>query len=475
MTWPNDTCPVHWISTRRKLLSTLQALKDIFGGANVSTDASDLQAYGLDWTRFFEPNPLAIVFAENTDQLVALTKLARTEKIGLVPSGGRTGLSAGACATHGEIVVSFDKMNRVVGFNEAEANVTVEPGLVTAALQQFAEEQNLFYPVDFASSGASQIGGNIATNAGGIRVIRYGMTRAQILGLKVVTGSGEILDLNKGLLKNNTGYDLRHLFIGSEGTLGFITEATIQLQEPPLPSKVILLAISSMTDCLSILTTFRSRVALSAFEFFSDLALGHVIDHSELQRPFEIGSPFYVLIECDDTKDESYLSAFEACVANGWVTDGIVASSGQQAQELWQYRERISESITPRTPYKNDIAVTVSQVPAFLNDIDQLVQARYPEFEIVWFGHIGDGNVHLNILKPEDWETDRFKSECETVSEELLGLVEKFGGSISAEHGVGLLKKNHLGFSRTEPEIAALRAIKRVFDPDGVMNPGKLI
>ncbi len=456
-------------------MSTLQALNDIFGDDNVSTDASDLQTYGLDWTRFLQPDPLAVVFPQNSDQLVALVQFARAEKIGLVPSGGRTGLSAGACATNGEIVVSFDKMNRVVSFNEAEASVTVEPGLVTAALQQFAEEQNLFYPVDFASSGSSQIGGNIATNAGGIRVIRYGMTRGQILGLKVVTGSGEVLDLNKGLLKNNTGYDLRHLFVGSEGTLGFITEATIQLQEPPLPSKVILLAIPSMTDCLSILTTFRSRVQLSAFEFFSDLALGHVIDHSELQRPFENSSPFYVLLECDETEDEAYMAGFEECVASGWVTDGIVASSGQQAQELWQYRERISESITPRTPYKNDIAVTISQVPEFLSEIDQLVQAKYPEFEIVWFGHIGDGNVHLNILKPEDWETDRFKSECETVSEEVLGLVERFNGSVSAEHGVGLLKKNHLGFSRTEPEIAALRAIKDVFDPDGVMNPGKLI
>jgi FAD/FMN-containing dehydrogenase len=456
-------------------MSTLQALKEIFGDANVSTDTSDLQSFGLDWTRFLEPNPLAVVFPQNPDQLVQLIQLARTAGVGLVPSGGRTGLSGGACATNGEIVVSFDKMNHVLAFNEAEATVTVEAGMITQALQDFAAEKGLFYPVDFASSGSSQIGGNIATNAGGIRVIRYGMTRNQILGLKVVTGSGEVMNLNKGLVKNNTGYDLRHLFIGSEGTLGFITEATIQLQQPPPPSKVILLAINNMTDCLSILTTFRSCAQLSAFEFFSDLALQHVLDHSGLQKPFGAGSPFYVLLECDDSEDEPYMAAFETCVSEGWVTDGIVASSGKQADEFWQYRERISESITPRTPYKNDIAVTISKVPEFLDEIDQVVQARYPEFEIVWFGHIGDGNVHLNILKPIEWEIGRFKSECETVSNEVLGLVERYEGSVSAEHGVGLLKKEHLGFSRSQSEIESLKTIKQVFDPSGVMNPGKLV
>lgn len=456
-------------------MSTLQALKDIFGDECVSEDASDLQTYGLDWTRFYEPDPVAIVFPTAHDQLVELVKLAREKKIGLVPSGGRTGLSAGACATNGEIVVSFDKMNRLLSYNEAEASVTVEPGMVTGALQEFAEERGLFYAVDFASSGSSQIGGNVATNAGGIRVIRFGMTRDQILGLKVVTGSGELLELNKGLVKNNTGYDLRHLFVGSEGTLGFITEVTIQLRKPPPPSKVILLAINNMSDCLSILTTFRSRVQLSAFEFFSDLALQHVLDHAKLQKPFDNNSPYYVLIECDEADSNPEIEAFEHCVSKGWVTDGIVASSGKQAQELWRYRERISESITPRTPYKNDIAVTISRVPEFLNDIDRLVRAGYPDFEIVWFGHIGDGNVHLNILKPDGWETGRFKAECEKVSDQVLTLVERYGGSVSAEHGVGLLKKNQLGFSRSDQELAVLKAIKAVFDPDGVMNPGKLI
>ncbi len=456
-------------------MTLLRRLAEIFGDNQVSTDPQDLEKYGQDWTRFVEPKPLAIVFVQNTDQLVALVELARSEKIGLVPSGGRTGLSAGACAIDGEIVVSFDKMNRILDFNEAEASVRVQAGVVTAALQAYAEAKNLFYAVDFASSGSSQIGGNIATNAGGIRVIRYGMTRNQVLGLKVVTGAGDVLSLNRGLVKNNTGYDLRHLFVGSEGTLGFIVEATLQLHEPPPTSKVILLAIQKMADCLSVLTTFRNRVQLSAFEFFSDLALQHVLNHSELRRPFNEPSPFYILLECDEAVDDPWMRSFDECVSAGWVTDGIVAGSDGQARELWQYRERISEAITPRTPYKHDITVTISRVPDFLKETDALVRSRYPEFEIVWFGHIGDGNVHLNILKPEGWETERFRAECEQVSEDVLAIVQRKEGSISAEHGVGLLKKHQLGFTRSSTEIEALRAIRRVFDPCGIMNPGKLL
>ncbi len=459
-------------------MAILPQLKEIVGEGNVSTDDSDLNVYGRDWTRFYESNPLAIVFVRSIDQVIALVNLARTEEIGLVPSGGRTGLSGGACATAGEIVVSFDKMNRILEFDAADNSVTVEPGVVTADLQAFADQQGLHYPVDFASSGSSQIGGNIATNAGGIRVVRYGLTRDQVSGLKVVTGKAELLSLNKGLTKNATGYDLRHLFIGSEGTLGFIVEATLQLSKMPSSQTVVLLSVGEMVDCLNILTTFRDQVKLNAFEFFCQNALNHVLANSELAEPFREQSPYYVLLEFEQSADSSLdpaLSAFNYCTEKGWAHDGIVASSDKQNAELWQYRERISESISPRTPYKNDVSVRVSQVPKFLQKIDELVSRLYPSFEIVWFGHIGDGNLHLNILRPDEMAIDSFKSQCDTVSELLLGLVEEFDGSISAEHGVGLLKKNQLHFTRSEQEIDAMRAIKAIFDPSGIMNPGKLL
>ena len=247
------------------MIGILPRLIEIVGEENVSNKESDLVTYGLDWTRFFEPDPIAVVFVRTTEQVIQLVQFARKEGVGLVPSGGRTGLSGGACAIDREVVVSFEKMNQVLEFSSADASVTVQAGVITANLQAFAQEKGLHYPVDFASSGSSQVGGNIATNAGGIRVLRYGMTRQQVSGLKVVTGAGELLELNKGLTKNNTGYDLRHLFIGSEGTLGFVVEATFQLAATPEKATVMLLAMNRMEDCLEILTAFREHITLNAF------------------------------------------------------------------------------------------------------------------------------------------------------------------------------------------------------------------
>ena len=454
----------------------LEQLSEVVGTENVTVDPPLLEQYGQDWTRFLNPDPSAIVFVRDTAQLVSLVGFANEHRIGLVPSGGRTGLSGGATAIDGEIVVSFDKMNQILSFNETDQTVTVQAGLITENLQQFARDKGLFYPVDFASSGSSQIGGNIATNAGGIKVLRYGLTRQWVAGLKVVTGAGHVLELNKALVKNATGYDLRHLFIGSEGTLGFVTEATIKLAEPPKQLSVLLLAVPKMTDTISILSAFKSGVSLTAFEFFSDEALKHVLQRGDMTAPFSEAAPFYVLLEFEND-DEALAagSAFEHCVEAGWAIDGILAQSEQQNRDLWRYREDISESITPRMPYKNDVAVRVCDVPAFLRAVDEKVEERYPEFEVVWFGHIGDGNLHLNILKPDSWEAADFKQECEKVSDELLEIVQFYGGSVSAEHGVGVLKRNQLHFSRSADEIALMSAIKHSFDPNGIMNPGKLL
>lgn len=456
----------------------LASIRDIVGAENVLIDDDARAKYGTDWTRFYSPAPLAVVLARSVAQLVELVRFAGEQRLSLVPSGGRTGLSGGAVACNGELVVSFEKMDRVLDFNEIDETVTVEPGVITATLQSFAEEKGLYYPVDFASAGSSQIGGNIATNAGGIRVVRYGLTRDQVTGLKVVTGRGDILELNHGLIKNATGYDLRHLFIGSEGTLGFIVEATIRLTRAPIDPAVVLLSVPKMTDVISIMQVFKRRLTLLAFEFFSDKALHHVMARHGLAAPLETRADYYALIEFDqsegDALDEA-MAAFEACVEGALATDGVVSRHERQRKDLWKFREYISESITPFTPYKNDIAVRISQVPEFLAAIEKAVNASYPDFEIIWFGHIGDGNVHLNIIKPDAWSIDDFKSECEKVSEEVMAIVERFEGSISAEHGVGLLKREQLIFSRSQAEIEMMRAVKHVFDPNGIMNPGKLL
>lgn len=454
------------------------ALAEIVGNDWVLTGADDLEKYGKDWTRQYKPAPGVIVLPKTIEEVQAIVRLANERGFSIVPSGGRTGLSGGAVAQNGEAVVALDRMNAILEFNAADRQVTCEPGVVTEQLQQFAEEKGLFYPVDFASSGSSQLGGNVATNAGGIKVIRYGMTRRWIEGMKVVTGKGDLLNLNRGLTKNATGYDLRHLFIGSEGTLGIVVELTIALEKPPKDPTVLVLGVEDMASTMPVLEAFHSKLNLTAFEFFSDKALAHVMKEKNLQKPFESDCSYYTLIEFEQLGEqdlETAMELFEHCLEQGWIVDGTISQNLTQAQNLWRLREDISETIAQFTPYKNDISVKVSSVPGFLADVDELVSQAYPDFEIIWFGHIGDGNVHLNILKPDALQPAEFFEKCGKVSDFVFEIVKKYGGSISAEHGVGLLKKPFLHYSRSAEEIAYMHAIKQAFDPNNVMNPGKLL
>ncbi|WP_455229763.1 FAD-binding oxidoreductase [Geopseudomonas aromaticivorans] len=455
----------------------IDELKTLVEPGKVLTDASSLDAFGKDWTKQFEPNPLAIVFPKSIEEVQAIVRWANQRQVALVPSGGRTGLSAAAVAAHGEVVVSFDYLNKILDFNAFDRTVRCQAGVVTEQLQNFAEEQGLYYPVDFASAGSSQIGGNIGTNAGGIKVIRYGMTRNWVAGLKVVTGAGEILELNRDLIKNATGYDLRQLFIGAEGTLGFVVEATMRLERAPKNLTAMVLGTPDLDAIMPVLHAFQGKLDLTAFEFFSDKALAKVLGRGDVPAPFETDCPYYALLEFEASSEEvsnAALELFEHCVEQGWVLDGVMSQSEQQLQNLWKLREYISETISHWTPYKNDISVTVSKVPAFLKEIDAIVGEHYPDFEIVWFGHIGDGNLHLNILKPDAMAKEEFFAKCATVNKWVFETVEKYHGSISAEHGVGMTKRDYLGYSRSPEEIACMKAIKAVFDPNGIMNPGKI-
>lgn len=456
----------------------LSELSTLFAKGDMATDADTLLRYGLDWTRYFTPHASAVVFPRRVEQVVALVRWAGREGVALVPSGGRTGLSGGAVAAAGEVVVSFDRMQAISDFDPVNRTVRCQAGVITRQLQQFAEQHGLYYPVDFASSGSSQIGGNISTNAGGIKVVRYGMTREWVAGLTVVTGCGEVLELNNGLAKNNTGYDLRHLFIGAEGTLGFIVDATIKLVRPPAELAVMVLAVPQLSGIMQIFNAFRAQLDLTAFEFFSEKALRHVLARGHVARPFDEAAEYYVLLEFEKLTEHTegqVLALFEQCAEQGWLVDGVLSQSGQQAAELWRLREDISESITPYTPYKNDIAITVSRVPAFVEQLDALLAREYPHFEVVWFGHIGDGNLHINVLKPAELTVDEFRQACERVNQHVFALVRAFKGSVSAEHGVGLLKRDYLEVTRSPAEIALMHGIKQVFDPHGIMNPGKLL
>ncbi|HET7300653.1 MAG TPA: FAD-binding oxidoreductase [Oleiagrimonas sp.] len=452
----------------------INELISLLSADRVLAAPADLEHYGRDWTRWWQPAPLAIALPENIAEVQALVRWAIRRKVAIVPSGGRTGLSGGAVAAHGELVVSFERMHRIGEFDPLDRTLTVEAGVVTETVQQAARERGLYYPVDFGSRGSSQIGGNIATNAGGIKVIRYGMTREWVAGLKVVDGRGELLDLNRGLVKNATGYDLRHLMIGSEGTLGLVVEATLRLADPPKHLQVMLLAVPGFDAVMHLLGLMRSHLDLTAFEFFTDKALGHVLA-AGAQRPVDGEAPCYVLVEhASGDADEAAMTAFEKGAENGWISDGVLAQSEAQAQALWHLREGITESIARCTPYKNDVSVRVSKLPVFLTDMDALFAREYPDFEVVWYGHVGDGNLHVSVLKPETMDADAFEHACGRVTGMLCDVLEKHGGSISAEHGVGLLKKPYLSRVRPAAEIDLMRQMKRVFDPHGILNPGKL-
>ena len=439
-------------------------LDTIFSQKQIRRDPESLQIWGKDLTNGYPVDPSVIVFPETIEQVQELVGYAISEGLKLVPSGGRTGLSGGAVASNSEVVVSFDRMNKILDYSAKDRIVTCQPGLVTANLQAFARDQGLYYPVDFASSGSSQIGGNVATNAGGIKVIRYGLTRDWVAGMKVVTGTGALLDCNAGLVKNATGYDFRHLLVGSEGTLGLMCELDMRLAPMPEPQSVMVVGVPQVADLLNILHAFSDQITLSAFEFFSDLALTKVQAHRDLPAPLAESVAYYALLEFDQSSLPLAEEVFARC-----------SQSEAQAKSLWQLREGISESLASYTPYKNDLSVRISEVPEFLADVDRYVSESYPEFEVCWYGHIGDGNLHLNILRPKDMSVEEFFKHGHGMSPKIFEIVASRRGSISAEHGVGLLKRDFLGYSRSEDEIALMRGLKALFDPHQILNPDKLL
>lgn len=457
--------------------NALSELHSLLGEQKVTLELSDRNEYGHDWTKHLKTDASAVVFPRSTGDVVQLVEWARRHQVGLIPSGGRTGLSGAATATQGEVVVSFAKMNRILDFNEADLTVICEPGVVTETLQNFATEKGYYFPVDFASRGSSQVGGNIATNAGGIKVLRYGLMRPWVAEIEVVTGSGEVLTLGKSLVKNATGYDLRQLFVGSEGTLGFITRAHIYLTRQPQPPLVFLFAVPELAAVMQVYHAYKSKFPILAFEMFTDRALEIVMKHTHLSNPFSHTHPYYLVLELEGVHSEVETQAseiFEHALERGWISDGLLAQSPQQARDFWRLREDISEASAAYQPYKNDISVKISDVPKFLQEMNDILRKNYQDIDVVWFGHIGDGNLHINMLKPPALADQKFLERCHEVDKLMFAMIEKFGGSISAEHGVGLMKKPYLQHSRSAAEITIMKQIKTIFDPDGILNPGKI-
>ncbi len=453
--------------------------KHILGAEAVLSDESSRQFYGRDWIKDFTPSPSFVVLPSTTAQVQQVVRLCNELSVPLVPSGGRTGLSGGATATNGEVILSLERMRKIMEVNRIDRTLRCEAGVVLEKIQVEALSHGLYFPVDFSTRGSSQIGGNLATNAGGIRVIRYGNIRDWVVGLTVVAGNGETFSLNGSLFKNNTGYDLRHLMVGSEGTLGIITEVTLRLTTPPKDVARVLCGLRSNDDVLPLLTFCRDSLRdLSAFEFMERRALQEVLQHRGLRDPFSQPYPAYILAEVElnhPAAPESLVSVFGEAYEKNIILDVVVSESSAQAQELMNLRDLISETLSSHyTLHKNDISVPVPSIPAFLHELHATINEAYPALRAVVFGHVGDGNLHVNILKTSNISDGQFWSECHEADHKIFALVEKHHGSVSAEHGVGLLKRDFLPYSRSEAEIEIMRGIKRAFDPRGILNPRKI-
>jgi FAD/FMN-containing dehydrogenase len=452
-----------------------EALARALPGDIISRDPGDLAEYGRDWTRVVAPAPCAIALPRSTEEVSRVVKLCAEHHVAVVPSGGRTGLAGGAVAAQGELVLSLARMRTMHSVDTVGATVRVQAGAITEAVHQHCAEHGLTWPIDFASKGSSTVGGNIATNAGGVKVIRWGLTRQWVLGLEVVLASGEVLVLNGALEKNNTGIDLRQLFIGSEGTLGVVTEATLKLARLVPRADVLLFSVPDLAGIVRLFREVRSSpFVVSAYEMFTDRCLARVLKHRALRAPLSSAASHFVLVELENATGnlETWV---QSLLERGIVEDGVLAQNGSEARDLWALRESISESLSATGfPHKNDIALPVAALEAFCAELGDVFARRYPGWEICLFGHIGDGNLHVNVMKPDDMEKTAFLARVKEADRDMFDLVKKHSGSISAEHGVGLLKKAWLGWSRTEGEIAAMKAIKRALDPGNILNPGKI-
>jgi FAD/FMN-containing dehydrogenase len=343
-------------------------------------------------------------------------------------------------------------------------------------VHEHCAEHGWTWPVDFASKGSSTVGGNIATNAGGVKVIRYGLTRQWVLGLEVVLASGDVVQAPGALEKNNTGVDLRQLFIGSEGTLGIVTEAVLKLARLPGRLDVLLFGVADLAAVVRLFREVRaSRFTLAAYEMFTQACLDRVLRHRKLRAPLDQPASHYVLVELEDAGDEALEAWVQSLFERGLVVDGTLAQSAVEARDLWALRESISESLSATGfVHKNDIALPVAALEAFCAELGDVFARRYPGWEVCLFGHIGDGNLHVNVMKPDALEKPAFLAKVKEADRDLFDLVKAHAGSVSAEHGIGLLKKPWLGWTRGPAEIAAMKAVKKALDPGNVLNPGKI-
>jgi D-lactate dehydrogenase (cytochrome) len=472
----------------RSLLDLIRELQEIVGPAGWLREPQDVQPFLSEWRGLYRGVADLVVMPSSTEEVSAVLRLCFRHGIGVVPQGGNTGLVGGsvarATAEEPQVILSARRLSAIRDLDPDNYTITAEAGCVLASLQAAAAEADRFFPLSLASEGSCQLGGNLSTNAGGTNVLRYGTARELVLGLEVVLPDGRVFDGLRALRKDNTGYDLKQLFIGAEGTLGFITAATCKLYPRPRGLATALVAVPNPEAAIALHS--RARLGLGdeliAFELMSRRALAFVLDYRPAVRePLAQPADWYLLMEIATARDqaaaEEDLDEFLAeCLDAGLVQDGVVARSGAQRTELWALRHDISDSQkVGGASIKNDISVPVSRVGDFLREAESMVSTLVPGIRVVAFGHVGDGNIHFNLSQPPGMPAEEFLTRWEQLSREVNSVAARLGGSFSAEHGIGLLKVPELKRLRGGVELDLMRTIKQALDPAGIMNPGKIL
>ena len=466
-------------------MSLLAALREAVGAGHV-LESGDLFAYVVDWRHRFHGRALAVVRPGSTAEVAAVVRACAAHGAAIVPQGGNTGLVGGSVpdSSGTQVLLSLARLDRIRAVDQADQTMTVEAGCVLQRVQEAAAAEGLLFALSLAAEGSCTIGGNLATNAGGTQVLRYGNAREQCLGLEVVTAAGEIWDGLGGLRKDNTGYDLRDLMIGSEGTLGIITAATLKLQPRPAATATAWATLPSLEAAVELLSLARARLGagLSGFEVMNTLSLDLVRRHFPALRHPLPPAPWTVLLEHDDSESEAHAAAaLEAVLAlaveRAVVDDAAVAASLEQARLMWHLRETIPLAQSLEGPnVKHDIALPASAIAAFVRATDALLMGAFPGVRLVDFGHLGDGNLHYNVQAPAGQAHAGFVEQYEAaINDRVYDAVSACGGSISAEHGIGVLKREHLAARKPAVALQMMQAIKQALDPAGVLNPGRVL
>ncbi|MBT8097441.1 MAG: FAD-binding oxidoreductase [Woeseia sp.] len=466
----------------RRQQMQLDGLKNIVGDNGWTSAADELQPHLTEWRGTWVGKTPLMLMPTSTDEVARLVGECARLKIGLVPQGGNTGLCGGAIPDDSgqQVLLSLQRMHRIRSLSADNFSMIAEAGCVLSDLQEAASKARRLFPLSLAAEGSCQIGGNLSTNAGGVNVLRYGTARDQVLGLEVVLPDGSVINALRELRKDTGGYDLKQLFIGSEGTLGIITAAALRLY-PALPDRrTAMLAIDSPQQAVALLAFLREKTLdqLQAFELLSELTLQIVCTHiSGTRRPFTEAAPWYVLLDVAlDPDYDNIEPALIQALERGFANDVVIAKNDSEQAALWRIRHSVSEAQKfEGASLKHDVSVPIDCIARFIEAATVAVETHWPGSRVVAFGHVGDGNVHFNVSQPPDWPAPRFLAERARLAARVHDIVASLGGSFSAEHGVGVLKKGVLAEFRAGAEIKLMRALKSLLDPDNIMNPGKVL